>query len=294
MHSATDRETPPLSPVLLAGLALRPLPVAPLGPLLSLAMSALGRRHPAVFDRLANLGDACFVIDPVDLPFCFLLRPGSGAPRLDAIKDGAIKDGAIKDGAIKDGAHAAGATAVIRGPLLALIDLLEGRVDGDALFFSRNLTIEGDTGAVLTLRNAVDSGEIKVVDASADAVYLGFRDETNARIAVETEVFAFGGLCVMAEGRCALSSYATGQSPNMNGVCSPASHVRYERRADKLVSRLGRFTINALPDGEPAGYPTLCKGRFVAGGRPFYLFEEPTSLDVSGILPEFAAPACTR
>jgi collagenase-like PrtC family protease len=33
----------------------------------------------------------------------------------------------------------------------------------------------------------------------------------------ETEVFVFGGLCVMAEGRCMLSSYATGKSPNMTG-----------------------------------------------------------------------------
>ena len=31
---------------------------------------------------------------------------------------------------------------------------------------------------------------------------------------VEIEVFGFGSLCVMAEGRCALSSYATGESPN--------------------------------------------------------------------------------
>lgn len=35
---------------------------------------------------------------------------------------------------------------------------------------------------------------------------------------VEIEVFAFGGLCVMAEGRCWLSSYVTGDSPNMQGV----------------------------------------------------------------------------
>jgi collagenase-like PrtC family protease len=31
---------------------------------------------------------------------------------------------------------------------------------------------------------------------------------------VPVEVFGFGSLCVMVEGRCALSSYATGQSPN--------------------------------------------------------------------------------
>ncbi len=49
----------------------------------------------------------------------------------------------------------------------------------------------------------------------------------NREIEVETEVFVFGGLCVMAEGRCSLSSYATGKSPNMHGACSPASHVEY-------------------------------------------------------------------
>ncbi len=106
-------------------------------------------------------------------------------------------------------------------------------------------------------------------------------------IDVETEVFAFGGMCVMAEGRCSLSSYVTGKSPNMNGVCSPASHVNYEQRRGKLVSKLGDFTINSFPDSEPAGYPTLCKGRFVgSSGEPSYLFEEPTSLNVMMMLPE--------
>ena len=44
---------------------------------------------------------------------------------------------------------------------------------------------------------------------------------------VEIEVFGFGSLCVMVEGRCILSSYATGESPNMQGVCSPAKAVRW-------------------------------------------------------------------
>ena len=56
----------------------------------------------------------------------------------------------------------------------------------------------------------------------------------------------------MAEGRCSLSSYATGKSPNMNGVCSPASHVRYREDGDELVSELGDFTINRFP-AERAG-----------------------------------------
>jgi len=111
----------------------------------------------------------------------------------------------------------------------------------------------------------------------------------NAELQIETEVFVFGGMCPMAEGRCVLSSYATGLSPNRQGVCSPASHVRYERRGDQLVSRLGEFTINIFEEDEPAGYPTLCKGRFIAGegeGGGDYLFEEPTSLNAVALMPE--------
>jgi len=115
----------------------------------------------------------------------------------------------------------------------------------------------------------------------------------NAEIAVETEVFVFGGLCVMAEGRCQLSSYATGESPNINGVCSPASHVHYEDEGDRMVSKLGDFTINAFAVNEKAGYPTLCKGRFVTAGKASYLFEEPTSLNAAAMLPELAAAGVT-
>ncbi|MDI3565507.1 peptidase U32 family protein [Bradyrhizobium sp. Arg816] len=86
--------------------------------------------------------------------------------------------------------------------------------------------------------------------------------EISREAACETEVFVFGGLCVMAEGRCSLSSYATGKSPNMQGVCSPASHVAYEQTPQGTTSRLGGFTINRFEPSEPAGYPTLCKGRF--------------------------------
>jgi len=102
----------------------------------------------------------------------------------------------------------------------------------------------------------------------------------------ETEVFVFGGLCVMEEGRCSLSSYATGKSPNMNGVCSPASHVHYREQDGELVSRLGAFTVNKFSAGEPAGYPTLCKGRFQTEHGAGYLFEDPVSLDATSMLPE--------
>ncbi len=102
------------------------------------------------------------------------------------------------------------------------------------------------------------------------------------KVKCEIEVFVFGGLCVMAEGRCSLSSYATGKSPNMNGVCSPASHVQYRQDGSDMVSELGTYTINRFSHGEAAGYPTLCKGRFDIGDARGYAFEDPVSLDVMG------------
>ncbi len=115
----------------------------------------------------------------------------------------------------------------------------------------------------------------------------------NRAINVETEVFVFGGLCPMAEGRCALSSYATGRSPNMAGVCSPPEAVAYSEDKGSTAAKLGGFTINRFEKGEAAGYPTLCKGRFVAGGKTTYLFEDPTSLNAAGLIANLAKAGVT-
>lgn len=146
----TDRRghAPPPLPVMLAGLALGPLPPALLQPGASVAMALAMRRHPGLFERLDELGSRAVLIDPVELPVRFLLRAGGGAPALTVL---GRADGIEAD-------------ATIRGPLLGLIDLLEGRLDGDALFFSRELAIEGDTEAVIALRNAIDDAEIDLLD----------------------------------------------------------------------------------------------------------------------------------
>lgn len=111
----------------------------------------------------------------------------------------------------------------------------------------------------------------------------------NRDLPVETEIFAFGGMCPMAEGRCSLSSYVTGKSPNRDGVCSPASHVEYHQDAAGLATRLGGFTINRFAPQENAGYPTLCKGRFAANDEISYIFEDPVSLNIIDMLPQIIA-----
>jgi putative protease len=102
----------------------------------------------------------------------------------------------------------------------------------------------------------------------------------------EVEVFGFGSLCVMVEGRCALSSYATGQSPNTAGVCSPPSSVRWEDTQQGVHARLGEVLVDTYAPDEPRGYPTLCKGRFVVDGVRDYALEEPTSLNTLAVLPQ--------
>jgi O2-independent ubiquinone biosynthesis protein UbiU len=151
----------------------------------------------------------------------------------------------------------------------------------------RHLSVQASASNVESIRFYVEAFDVKRVVLPRVLTLPEIR-ALNAKIDVETEVFAFGGLCVMAEGRCSLSSYITGVSPNKEGVCSPASHVRYEDQNGRLLSKLGDFTINAFSENEPAGYPTLCKGRFKADGTTSYLFEEPTSLNVLDMLPELA------
>ena len=112
-------------------------------------------------------------------------------------------------------------------------------------------------------------------------------------IRIETEVFAFGSVGTMSEGRCFLSSYITGLSPSSDGVCAPASHVSYKECGDGMVSCLGKATLNCFGKNESAAYPTPCKGRYVTHGKSSYLFEEPIGLNVIDILPQLKAAGVT-
>ena len=103
---------------------------------------------------------------------------------------------------------------------------------------------------------------------------------------VPLEVFAFGSLCIMVEGRCQLSSYVTGASPNRHGVCSPASFVQWDELPGReRTVRLNGVLIDRFIADEPAGYPTVCKGRYDVHGEIFHALEEPTSLNTLELLP---------
>jgi predicted lipid carrier protein YhbT len=128
------------------GLVASPLPIPPL----SLWLSALTRRmvqaHPRMLRRLGDHAAQRFLIDPVDLPWLLLLQPQQA--RMTAHRRA------------RPPAH----DARISGPLSAFLAMMHGAEDGDALFFARDLTVEGDTAAVLALRNAMDDSELDLTE----------------------------------------------------------------------------------------------------------------------------------
>ena len=127
---------------------LPPFAGLPLGPLLTFSLRSLARRRPGLFDRLGEHASARYLIDPTDLPFAFHVVPDGTASRVRVTG--------------KSGDTACDVT--IRGPILMLLGILDGTLDGDALFFHRTVSVSGRTEAVLALRNAIEDAELRPSD----------------------------------------------------------------------------------------------------------------------------------
>ncbi len=140
--TATPRPRPVVGP---GGLRRRGI-AALLTPGLDLAARLAARRHPALFERLAAIPDPTFALVADELPICVILRTDTRRPRMRAVA--------------KDDLDPARVAATVRGPLRLLAALADGRQDGDALFFSRQIAIEGGTEAAVALRNALDNADL--------------------------------------------------------------------------------------------------------------------------------------
>lgn len=125
---------------------LAPLPLPPLDAALAFCVRGVVARHRMIFARLGQHAHKRFGIDPSDLPFGFVLQPDPHRPRM------------VSHRRLPNGLD-----AVIRGNFMHLLALLEGDTDGDALFFSRDIWIEGDMESVIALRNAIDDAGIDLV-----------------------------------------------------------------------------------------------------------------------------------
>ena len=137
---------PPFSPGLFASLLLRPVPDVVLNKGLAWALRRVLVAHPDIFNRLPENSRGIVVVSLTDLHLDLALDLSPTTPSLRVVTD---EDRLT-------------AIAGISGPLQTLIDLMEGRVDGDALFFSRALRFEGDTEIVVALRNTLDGIDIQI------------------------------------------------------------------------------------------------------------------------------------
>jgi predicted lipid carrier protein YhbT len=125
----------------LARLLLAPVPIALYQPLLNKIITHVIQNNQGVFQRLGNCANKTLVIKPTNMPFALVLQPNPYAPSLRAIRN---FDSVTYD-------------AIISGSLLSLMRMVDGQLDGDSLFFTRDLTIHGDTEAIVSLRNALDN-----------------------------------------------------------------------------------------------------------------------------------------
>jgi len=132
-----------------AAIGAAPRPALDLGAAALLA--AMRRNHPRLFSLLDACGRTRVLVELDDPPRRFVLQYGGGAPTLRVADD--VAEVAVD--------------ATLKGGLEPMLALLEGRADGDALFFTRALTVSGDTAAIVTLRNILDRETIRVVDEAA-------------------------------------------------------------------------------------------------------------------------------
>jgi predicted lipid carrier protein YhbT len=141
-------------PLAAATLSLIPGPV--LARLTVLLTRAMRRRHPRLVANFARLDPAVVHVFPSDLPHRFAIEFGGGKMDVRVLLDSAARGDSPKP-----------PDAEIRGNLMALIDLLEGRIDGDAMFFSREIEITGSTAVIVAVRNTLDREEILITDEIA-------------------------------------------------------------------------------------------------------------------------------
>lgn len=132
----------------LLGKLLAPMPLFLIQPLLRRIVRHTVKHRPELFSRLGVHRYKRYLIDPVNMPFALMLRPDPKNPELRACR---------RHNKPRHDAR-------IAGTFLTLLDMVDGRLDGDALFFTRDLIIEGDTEAVVVLRNALDDLNGSVVD----------------------------------------------------------------------------------------------------------------------------------
>jgi O2-independent ubiquinone biosynthesis accessory factor UbiT len=108
----------------------------------NLAYQRVLARHPTLFDRLEEFRTRSFAFVPTDLPVIFIAIPNN---RRIEVRRKPMREAA---------------DVRVEAPFGTLLRLLQGDADGDALFFARDIRVEGDMEALLALRNTLDDARV--------------------------------------------------------------------------------------------------------------------------------------
>ncbi len=135
-------------PIPIAKGIMNMLPALALDTLIGVVVCRMRRRHPRLFKNMAEQDPAVVHIEPTDQPHRFALNIGQSDMLLAVL---GADDKTKPD-------------ACISGPLETLLDMLEGRTDGDTEFFARGITVTGDMSVIVALRNTLDREEINLLD----------------------------------------------------------------------------------------------------------------------------------
>lgn len=159
------------SPLFIASLLARPLPSGPINLVLKNICQKLITNHPDAFNRLEPIMGKKFIISPTDLQddICVIFQNET----IDAV----IESSADADYDVK-----------ITGSMNALLSMLDGEQDGDALFFNRQILVEGDTEALLTLRNAMDSEDINLKEELVNTLGI-FKKPAEIAVATGSKIY---------------------------------------------------------------------------------------------------------
>jgi predicted lipid carrier protein YhbT len=147
-HKQQDNYSAPLSSAFILGLLAKPVLCRPL---LQQAINKLVQMfsdlHPNVINRMAEFTPAIIILNPIDMPFSFLVEFTANNMNILIIDDQHYTGDDITK---------------ISATLSFFLNMLEGELDGDALFFSRQLIIEGDTTIIVALRNILEAENIDI------------------------------------------------------------------------------------------------------------------------------------
>lgn len=234
-------------------LAAPPLPLA-------LLVRQLMRRYPSLQRRLGKHARRRFLPNLTDLPFLLPLEPGGSAPQASAVSRHRLP----------------ACDTCIAAPTSALLGRLRGNLDKAALFFSRNLVIEGDAAA----------GDAFAHGRGAKAIW--HRADADAEtVGADAAILADSGLLALTathhpDLRRPFSVQAAAANPDVINFYAEAFGV-------KRVVLPQVLTVDEIA----APNPTLCNRCFTSGSQTGNVFEDPLSLDAPRLIPAFARAGVT-